>query len=320
MATKYDIEWLEYENSIINNIDKDLIKNKIIFYDKNMPFTINYCTTEIILNIIRYNDNIEFIYWKDDHLRCLFKHVKITPEIINFLIKKNININFLSKNEHLNYEMVKDIIHKLDISQVLCNSNITIDELSNISKLEIDCSKLQTIKNKFIEKKKEKDLIKNINDVKNITNKYIQIENKLESLYSYLDNNTKKISKLETLYDYIDTTISSQYEIVEEIKDKFDTLKLIQVDINNLHEDMNNFQETINNFKEDMNTFKEAINKIENKNKLIINNIKYNNTNIIYELNKNDYHKCYIIGFMLIIFGIQIYIVYNLLNFQFNII
>jgi len=316
MATKYDIEWLEYENTISSNIDKELIKNKILFYDKNTPFTINYCTTDIISNIIRYNDNIEFIYWKDEHLRCLFKYVRITPEIINFLIKKNMNINFLSRNEHLNYELVKEFINQLDITQLLCNSNITIDEIPNISKLQIDCSKLQIIKNKFIEKKRDKDLIKNIYDVKNITNKYLQIENKIESLFSYLDNNTKKISKLETLYDYIDTTISSQYELVEKIKDKFDTLKLIQEDINNLHEDINNFQQKI----EDMNTFKEAINKIENKNKLIINNIKYNNTNINYELNRNDYHKCYIVSFMLIIFSIQIYIVYNLFNFQLNII
>ena len=38
MVTKYDIEWEYFENIITNGLDKNAIKNKIIFYDKNKPF------------------------------------------------------------------------------------------------------------------------------------------------------------------------------------------------------------------------------------------------------------------------------------------
>jgi hypothetical protein len=317
MLNKYDVEWLQYENLIIKELNDNEIKEKIIFYEKNAPFNLHYCPANIIQNIIKFNNNIELKYWKIEHLRCLFKNTRLTSDIINFLLEKGVNIDFFSNNQNLTIELVKEFKNHLDLTSILCNSNISFDELlmiydNDLSKLNIDYSKINKIKNKFIEKKKEKDLIKNANDIKKLFDLNNKLETAFEKINNILNDHIKKFTQLKKEHKYLDQNLALYYENAtelraeqfKEIDDKFDNLKLIQEELYYLKEDMETYKKTILNFIEKNNQ------SLKDKITTLTNNIKYNNNlNSIKYNNLNNYITL-IITVQVIVYAIIIGIQY----------
>ena len=317
MSNSYDIRWENYENKISSIVNDNEIKHKIIFYDKTKPFDVNYCKTNIMMDIIKNNYYIELKYWKEDHLRCLFKNIKLNSDIIKFLIDKEIDINFLSKNESLTCSLVKEFINHWNMNEILCNSKLSIAELNSIidiNTIKIDFNKLNKIRHIFIEKEKEMDLIKNIDNVKNLMNKFKNLDNKFNDFNVLLEENTKNILTVKQELKYLDTYVSLYLENLDERKNNLynEFNKKIE-DLNLINDELFIIKENITNIQNDL---YEQINKnnkkIKDKMTTIINNLKYNNANLNYELKKNFNYILYLICFNILQFSILIFIIYSL--------
>lgn len=316
MINTYDIEWDHYENIITNCIDDNDIKHKIIFYDKNKPFDVNYCKTNIILEIIKNYDNVELKYWKEDHLKCLFKNIKLNSTIINFLINKEININILSRNESLTCSLIKEFINHWDINEILINSKLSISDLGtimDISKIKIELNKLNKIKNRFVENMKEQDLIKNTEKINNLSNKFIVLEKKIETVNILLENDIKNLNKLKKDHEYLDTYVELYLQNLDETKNNKNNELIDKIEnLNLLKDELYILKEDVVTIKNEMNT-KLVISdqKFKDKLTMITNNLKYNNKYFNYELKKYQTYINYLLFFMVLQFSILIFIIYK---------